>query len=45
VTDEIIVVEKENNGGLPALFAPDQRTAEKVLEFFTVNIRNTNTRR
>ncbi|MEN6373393.1 MAG: tyrosine-type recombinase/integrase [Smithella sp.] len=42
---EIIAVGKENKGALPALFAPDQRTAEKVLEFFTVNIRNAHTRR
>jgi site-specific recombinase XerD len=45
MTGEIIAVGKENKGGLPALFAPDQRTAEKVLEFFTVNIRNAHTRR
>ena len=45
MTGEIIAVGKENKGGLPKLFAPDQRTAEKVLEFFTVNIRNAHTRR
>jgi len=45
MTGEIIAVGKENKGALPALFAPDQRTAEKVLEFFTVNIRNAHTRR
>lgn len=45
MTGEIIVAGNENNGELPALFAPDQRTAEKVMEFFTVNIRNANTRR
>ncbi len=45
MTGEIITVGKENKGALPALFAPDQRTAEKVLEFFTVNIRNAHTRR
>jgi len=31
--------------GLPALFAPDMKTAERVLEFFTVQIRNPNTRK
>jgi len=45
MTGEIIAVGKGNKGALPALFAPDQRTAEKVLEFFTVNIRNAHTRR
>ena len=45
MTGEIIAVGKGNRGGLPELFAPDQRTAEKVLEFFTVNIRNAHTRR
>ena len=31
--------------GLPILFAPDSVTAKRVLEFFAVNIRNTNTRK
>lgn len=30
---------------LPALFAPDAKTAERVLEFFTAQIRNKNTRK
>lgn len=30
---------------LPVLFAPDAPTAKRVLEFFTANIRNPNTRR
>jgi site-specific recombinase XerD len=30
---------------LPALFAPDARTAERFADFFTANIRNKNTRR
>jgi len=38
MTGEIIAVGKENKGALPALFAPDQRTAKKVLKFFTVNL-------
>ena len=30
---------------LPALYAPDDRAARRTLEFFTVTIRNLNTRR
>ena len=30
---------------LPALFAPNPSTAERVLDFFTANIRNPNTRK
>ena len=30
---------------LPALFAPDAKTAERVVEFFTAQIRNPNTRK
>ena len=30
---------------LPALFAPDRPTAKRVIEFFTANIRNPNTRK
>ena len=30
---------------LPALFRPDAATAKRVLEFFTANIRNPNTRK
>ena len=32
-------------GALPALFAPDAKTAERVIEFFTAQIRNANTRK
>src|SRR5208337_4992908 len=32
-------------GGLPKLFTPDARTAERVIEFFTAQIRNANTRK
>lgn len=37
----------QSMGGLrlPALFAPDPPTAKRVFEFFTVNIRNPNTRK
>lgn len=30
---------------LPALFRPNAATAKRVIEFFTANIRNPNTRR
>ena len=30
---------------LPALFSPDSATAQRVLEFFTANIRNPHTRK
>ena len=30
---------------LPALFRPDEATATRVIEFFTANIRNPNTRK
>jgi site-specific recombinase XerD len=32
-------------GALPALFAPDAKTAERIIEFFTAQIRNANTRK
>jgi site-specific recombinase XerD len=37
----------QSGGGIafPALFAPDAPTAKRVLEFFTANIRNPNTRK
>jgi len=40
-----MAIGKGIKGGLPALFAPDMKTAERVLEFFTVQIRNPNTRK
>jgi site-specific recombinase XerD len=42
---EITVIEKGTGFALPALFAPDARTAERVVEFFTAQIRNANTRK
>jgi site-specific recombinase XerD len=36
---------KQNDWALPALFAPDEKTAERILEFFTAQIRNPNTRK
>src|SRR3954453_21862751 len=34
-----------SSGRLPALFSPDAVTARRVLEFFTANISNPNTRK
>jgi site-specific recombinase XerD len=34
-----------SGGGLPAILTPDPATAERVLDFFTANIRNPNTRK
>ena len=36
---------KGMGAGLPALFAPDAKAAEKYIEFFTAQIRNGNTRK
>lgn len=40
-----MAIGKGIEGALPALFAPDAKTAERVLEFFTAQIRNPNTRK
>ncbi len=45
LTESLVVVERENSAALPALFAPDANTAERVLEFFAARIRNANTRK
>ena len=42
---ELTKIGKKIGGPLPALFAPDVKTAERVLEFFTAQIRNANTRK
>ena len=43
---QVLVVRGEGSEGmLPALFAPDAKTAERVIEFFTAHIRNPNTRK
>jgi site-specific recombinase XerD len=42
---ELTAIGKRMEGVLPALFAPDAKTAERVLEFFTAQIRNPNTRK
>jgi len=42
---ELMAIGKRIEEGMPALFAPDGKTAERVLEFFTARIRNPNTRK
>lgn len=42
---ELRAIGKRIDGGLPALFAPDMKVAERTLEFFTARIRNKNTRK
>jgi hypothetical protein len=36
---------KEDRGCAAALFAPDARTTERIVEFFTAQIRNPNMRK
>jgi site-specific recombinase XerD len=43
--DRNLVVLEKGSGTLPALFASDAATMERVIEFFTVRIRNANTRK
>jgi site-specific recombinase XerD len=43
--NNLVLLGKQNNWELPALFAPDEKTAERILEFFTAQIRNPNTRK
>ena len=40
-----MTTEKKWAGTLPVFFAPDAKTAERVVEFFTAQIRNPNTRK
>lgn len=40
-----VVRNRGNEGGLPALFAPNTKTAEQVINFFTAHLRNPNTRK
>lgn len=44
MADEVLITGKRMAGVLPVLFAPDARTAERVVEFFTAQISNPNTR-
>jgi site-specific recombinase XerD len=41
----LVVLGKKMHWALPALFTPDEKTAERILEFFTAQIRNPNTRK
>ena len=41
---ELRAIGKKIDLALPALFAPDAKTAERIIEFFTAQIRNGNTR-
>ena len=45
MTEALVVIGGQNGMALPALFAPDAKTAERVIEFFTAQIRNPNTRK
>lgn len=45
MTQTLDVISKQNGVTLPALFAPNAKTAERVIEFFTAQLRNPNTRR
>jgi len=45
MTEALVVIGGQNGEALPVLFAPDARTAERVIEFFTAHLRNPNTRK
>jgi hypothetical protein len=45
MTEAVMVIGGQNGMALPAFFAPDANTAERVIEFFTAQIRNPNTRK
>jgi len=45
MSQELMAIGKKIEELLPALFAPDAKTAERVFEFFTAQIRNPNTRK
>lgn len=45
MTEALVVIGGRDGVALPALFAPDAKTAERVIEFFTAQIRNPNTRK
>ena len=45
MADALMVIGGQNEMVLPALFARDVRTAERVIEFFTAHLRNPNTRK
>jgi site-specific recombinase XerD len=45
MTRDLEPIGKRMGGALPALFTPDEKTAERIIEFFTAHIRNPNTRK
>jgi site-specific recombinase XerD len=45
MAQQLIVRTQPSGTPFPAIFAPDRPTAKRVLEFFTANIRNPNTRK
>ena len=45
MAEALVVIGGQNGMALPVLFAPDAKTAERVIEFFTAQIRNPNTRK
>ena len=45
MTARQLVATLKRRGSLPALFAPDAKTAKRTLEFSVANIRNPNTRK
>ena len=45
MTRDLEAIRERMGGALPALFTPDARTAERIIEFFTAQIRNPNTRK
>lgn len=45
MAEALVVIGRQDGVALPVLFAPDAKTAERVIEFFTAQIRNPNTRK
>ncbi len=45
MSQELTTIGGKIGAALPALFAPDAKTAERIVEFFTARIRNPNTRK
>lgn len=45
MTSNLMTIGKGTGLAIPALFAPDPKTAERTIEFFTAQIRNPNTRK
>ena len=45
MASNLMTIEKGTGLAIPAIFAPDAKTAERTIEFFTAQIRNPNTRK